>query len=183
MPPSPRPAPRTKASTISIPPARCSVATANQNLGSSPTTASTSMRPVTPFGTKSSSAGSINKTANHATHLGHTVSWRVPLAGRSRETHRLRELVEAAERGNGSVCVLKGPHGIGKSRLSRELSIYAEERGWTALRGRANPSERLVPFSPFGDALLPLLHGTSPRVIEALCPGADALTALQKRFR
>jgi hypothetical protein len=51
-----------------------------------------------------------------------------PLFGRRDELSRLRTALERAERGQGSLLVLTGEAGIGKSRLARELDAIARER-------------------------------------------------------
>ena len=114
-----------------------------------------------------------------ATALTGTVPGRVPLVGRSREVETLGRLLERTENGNGSTAFIRGPRGVGKTRLTREAAEHARSRGWTVFSGRAYSAERLVPFSPFSDAFLPILQGLSDRTLGELAPGGeDALRSL-----
>jgi hypothetical protein len=60
-----------------------------------------------------------------------------PLFGRRSELAALVGTFERAEQGHGSLAVLSGEAGIGKSRLMRELAAHATERGATVAWGRA----------------------------------------------
>jgi len=60
-----------------------------------------------------------------------------PLFGRRSELAALVEAFERAEQGRGSLVVLSGEAGIGKSRLMRELAAHATERGAAVAWGRA----------------------------------------------
>ena len=114
-----------------------------------------------------------------ATALTGTVPGRVPLVGRSREVATLGHLLERTENGMGNTAFIRGPRGVGKTRLAREAAEYAKSRGWTILSGRAYSAERLVPFAPFSDAFLPILQGLSDRTLGELAPGGkEALCAL-----
>ena len=70
------------------------------------------------------------------------------LVGRDGEIDRLRE----AWRAGGAVRVVRGPAGVGKSRLVRELSAWAVGQGGTVLVGRA--TARGAPLRPIREALL-----------------------------
>jgi hypothetical protein len=59
-----------------------------------------------------------------------------PLFGRTSELETLVAALERAEQGNGSLAVVTGEAGIGKSRLLRELALRAGERGVTVAWGR-----------------------------------------------
>ncbi|HWP08632.1 MAG TPA: AAA family ATPase [Polyangiaceae bacterium] len=60
-----------------------------------------------------------------------------PLFGRRSELAALVSAFERAEQGHGSLAVLSGEAGIGKSRLMRELAAHANERGSAVAWGRA----------------------------------------------
>jgi class 3 adenylate cyclase/tetratricopeptide (TPR) repeat protein len=102
-----------------------------------------------------------------------TIPGRVPLVGRDREIELLRSLLEQAEEGRGGTAFFRGPRGVGKSRLGQEATEYTKARGWTVLSGRAYPAERMIPFAPFSDALLPVLQNLDPKVLSELVPGGD----------
>ena len=75
------------------------------------------------------------------------------LVGRDEEARRLRAALEAAGTGRGSAVFLVGEAGIGKSRLVREVTRAAGERGLTVLVGRAVAGRAPTPFRPFAEAL------------------------------
>ncbi|HKU40676.1 MAG TPA: AAA family ATPase, partial [Polyangiales bacterium] len=56
------------------------------------------------------------------------------LIGRTREKNRLQQHVARAMRGEGSVLILDGAPGMGRTRLASELSIDARIAGLTTLR-------------------------------------------------
>ncbi len=58
------------------------------------------------------------------------------LVGRGAELRRIRDVVEGSTHGNGSMLVLEGPSGVGKTRLLREAGLHAQLAGATVLRGR-----------------------------------------------
>jgi len=60
-----------------------------------------------------------------------------PLFGRTSELDALVAALERAEQGQGSLAVVTGEAGIGKSRLLRELAQRAVERGVSVAWGRA----------------------------------------------
>ena len=115
----------------------------------------------------------------YATAPTGTVPGRVPLVGRSTEVATLRHLLERTENRSGNTAFIRGPRGVGKSRLAHEAAEYAKSRGWTVLSGRAYPAEQFVPLAPFSDAFLPILQGLSDETLGELAPGGeDALRAL-----
>jgi class 3 adenylate cyclase/tetratricopeptide (TPR) repeat protein len=102
-----------------------------------------------------------------------SIPGRVPLVGRDREVELLRALLDQTEGSRGGTAFFRGPRGVGKSRLGQEATEYTKARGWTVLSGRAYPAERMIPFAPFSDALLPVLQGLEPAVVSELAPGGD----------
>jgi DNA-binding SARP family transcriptional activator/tetratricopeptide (TPR) repeat protein len=75
------------------------------------------------------------------------------LSGRDAELGRLRTAWADACRGRGSLVVVAGEPGIGKSRLLDELATLARTSGGVVLRGRAFEGERSVFAQPVVDAL------------------------------
>ena len=69
---------------------------------------------------------------------------RSALVGRKAERERLREALEQAELGTGSLLLLAGEAGVGKTRLAEEL---AEASGGLVLWGRASQSAA-APYGP-----------------------------------
>jgi predicted ATPase/DNA-binding SARP family transcriptional activator len=84
-----------------------------------------------------------------------------PFVGRSEELERLRAQWSRAARGNGSMTLVRGAAGIGKSRLVAELALIAEAEGGRVIAGTTSLPER-DPYQSLSMALrdaLPLLAG------------------------
>ena len=90
------------------------------------------------------------------------------LIGRSAELSALQECIEAAARGQGSVVLLCGEAGIGKSRLTAELRRFAETRDFQLLAGQCFPTDRACPYAPLLDLLGTFLALLSPSQIARL---------------
>ena len=75
---------------------------------------------------------------------------RVPaetLIGRSKERLRLSERLQTlTQEGVGSIVIIEGEAGIGKSRLVQDLIEQSQAWGVTALIGQADTIERLTPY-------------------------------------
>ena len=100
-----------------------------------------------------------------------------PLVGREREIDAL----QAAWRQGGAV-VVRGPAGVGKSRLVRELTSWADDSGATVLVGRSTASVPATPLRPIREALL----GAARRGIipgPALDPYRPTLAAIVPDWR
>ncbi|MEX2247272.1 MAG: AAA family ATPase [Dehalococcoidia bacterium] len=80
--------------------------------------------------------------------LAHT-----PFVGRTAELAALQRKFETAQGAEGSVVMLVGEPGIGKSRIATELCDHARSRGATTLWGRCYDGDWAAPFSPFVEAL------------------------------
>lgn len=64
-----------------------------------------------------------------------SLGYALPVVGRQAELERLRHGLERARQGRGQIFALIGEAGLGKSRLSAEVLLQAEELGFTCLRG------------------------------------------------
>jgi class 3 adenylate cyclase len=73
--------------------------------------------------------------------------------GRRDEMSQLKAALESALSGRGSIVMLVGEPGIGKSRLAKEFAVYAGLRGAQVLSGRCYESEASIPYLPLMDAL------------------------------
>ena len=80
------------------------------------------------------------------------------VVGRDSEMESLRIALAGAEAGRGSVVVLAGEAGVGKSRLLGELAEVTRTRGGLAVTGRAAASGAASPFRPLSEALLQALR-------------------------
>ena len=72
-----------------------------------------------------------------------------PLVGRSREVRRLREQLVAATRGAGSVVLMSGEAGIGKTTLVEVVAREATARGGTVLTGGCYDLTDTPPYGPW----------------------------------
>jgi predicted ATPase len=86
----------------------------------------------------------------------------VPLIGRVPELARLTELLGDTVAGRGSVAVLSGEPGIGKSRIARELLALARGRGFLVLSRTACPYQSGLSYAPVMEALRPLVAVDDP---------------------
>ncbi len=66
---------------------------------------------------------------------------RRPFVGRDAERLRLNQMLEEAVQGSGSLALLGGEPGVGKTRLASEILEDARERGMLALAGHAYEEE------------------------------------------
>jgi ATP/maltotriose-dependent transcriptional regulator MalT len=66
----------------------------------------------------------------------------------------LRGQLTALRAGHGSVVIVTGPAGVGKSTLLAEAVRLAAEGGIQAFSGGGDPAARAVPFGPILDALV-----------------------------
>jgi class 3 adenylate cyclase len=73
--------------------------------------------------------------------------------GREAELRRIEAAVDAALGGHGSLLMLVGEPGIGKTRLSEEAGVYARLRGAQVLVGKCHETEAGLPYLPFVEAL------------------------------
>jgi class 3 adenylate cyclase/tetratricopeptide (TPR) repeat protein len=89
-----------------------------------------------------------------------------PWVARPAEQETLRHAVERASRGEGSVVVLSGESGIGKTRLADETIRSAEKAGFRALRGRAYPEELATPYSHWVGMVREFLHDAPPPLVK-----------------
>jgi hypothetical protein len=69
--------------------------------------------------------------------------------GRREELDQLKEALEDAVGGRGSLAMLVGEPGIGKTRLAEEFAVYARLRGAQVLAGRSYEGAVEVAYFPF----------------------------------
>jgi len=77
------------------------------------------------------------------------------LVDRDEEVARIAEALDAAERGEGQLLLLRGEAGCGKTRLLQEAAGEASRRGFTSGFGTAL-SESVIPYHPWREALVGL---------------------------
>lgn len=86
------------------------------------------------------------------------------MMGREYEADTLRRAVEEASTGTGSLVLISGEPGIGKTLLAREGAALARESGMAVLQGLCFESEDVIPYRPW----VP--------IIEQACSGAPGVT-------
>jgi class 3 adenylate cyclase/tetratricopeptide (TPR) repeat protein len=96
-----------------------------------------------------------------------------PFVGRDDVIASLAEKVEQARTGHGSLVLLVGEPGIGKTRTAEEFAALARHKGATVLWGRCYDGEWAPPFSPFVEAIKEYAAAT-PRDELAAALGFDA---------
>ena len=74
---------------------------------------------------------------------------RTPFVGRDTERAEARRLLDQAVAGQGSLLLLGGEPGVGKTRLAEEVLAEARQRGCLALTGRCYEMEGTPPFIPW----------------------------------
>ena len=99
---------------------------------------------------------------------------RAPFVGRQREIAALTAALDAARKGRGSVHILAGESGIGKTRLTERVAERAAEQGFLTIIGRAFPVESGIPFALFGDGFVPVLRSMPAATLQTLSRGGMA---------
>ena len=106
--------------------------------------------------------------------LSATFAARTPYVGREAERAELAGLVDRASRGQGSLVLIGGEPGVGKTRLTEELGSEATAKGFRVLVGRCYEIDGAPPYVPFVEILdQALAAAPSPDTFRALL-GDDA---------
>jgi class 3 adenylate cyclase len=82
--------------------------------------------------------------------------------GRERELERLREAVDGGLAGRGSLQLLVGEPGIGKTRAAEELATYARVSGARVYWGRCREDEGAPAYWPWVQAIRSYARDTDP---------------------
>jgi DNA-binding CsgD family transcriptional regulator len=98
------------------------------------------------------------------------------LVGRDEELAAATAALAALARDEGGLLLVTGEAGVGKSRLVREVTTYAEQAGVAVLAGRSGPGAG--PLRPLGEALLGRWRGRPFPQAESLRPFRPALARL-----
>lgn len=101
----------------------------------------------------------------------------VALEERDGELELVARLLGEAADGGGSLLVLEGPAGIGKSRLLAAAHGYAEERGFQLFRARGGELERGFPLGVVRQLFEARLAACDEEERRALLAGAARLAA------
>jgi DNA-binding CsgD family transcriptional regulator/tetratricopeptide (TPR) repeat protein len=99
--------------------------------------------------------------------------------GREAPLRQLVERLESATSGRGTVLLLGGNAGVGKSRTVRELKREATTRGVRVIEGRCSSAESSVPYAPLMDALrFRIARGEGAAIATMLGPLREILEPL-----
>ena len=93
------------------------------------------------------------------------------LVGREDELAVADQLWARAGAGTGSLLLLEGEAGMGKTRLLDALAELAEASGGLVVRSRCHPAERSLFLQPYVDALRPVLLAQPPGDLAGLLSG------------
>ncbi len=106
-------------------------------------------------------------------------SRRTPLVDRETEVAALTAFVEGTARGEGSVLLLVGDPGLGKSRLLEEMAAMARRHGVALYEGRGTDMDGGSPYAPWADLLRSAIERLPPAaVFRVLGPHAPAVAQL-----
>ncbi len=109
---------------------------------------------------------------------------RTPFVAREKELAALKERLEDAIAGRGFLMMVVGEPGIGKTRLSEELSVYARLRGAQVLLGQCYESDGAPPYIPFVEALRQYVATRPPEALrEEMGDAASDLAKLVSEIR
>jgi tetratricopeptide (TPR) repeat protein len=86
---------------------------------------------------------------------------RSSLVGRDREIAELHAALAEAVSGHGSLFLISGQAGIGKTRLARELEAIAQAEGMEVLAGHCSEHDEAIPYLPFVEILESLVERAS----------------------
>lgn len=78
-----------------------------------------------------------------------SLATRIPFVGRESERAAIRAAIDRALSGHGSVVMLGGGPGVGKSRLTMEMADYAFRVGFRCLVGHCYERDEPYPYLPF----------------------------------
>lgn len=92
-----------------------------------------------------------------------------PMVGRQEELSQILKGLADSLHAGGSVLLITGEAGIGKTKLIEEAEVEAKLRGFEVLRGRCTELSDLAPYQAFIEALWPRIsrkiHTDTPQVL------------------
>ena len=102
-----------------------------------------------------------------------------PLMGRDADLAALEEALDYAAQGTGSVVLVSGGAGMGKTRLALEFVCRARSGGAVALWGACSEFDLSLPFLPFNEAIGTYLATADvAQLRQQIGPLADAVTKI-----
>lgn len=117
--------------------------------------------------------------AENASDVGEETADEVDLIGRERECDVMNQALDDAMRGQGSLLLLTGPSGIGKSTLAEWLLCRAERRGFLTGRAIATSVDGPWPYAPVLEALGDLMRRSPDLAADLPGPHREELLRVQ----
>ena len=101
------------------------------------------------------SSGDPAPQASDAVLTGSPLSFaeRTAFVGRELERGTIRAAIDRALTGHGSVVMLAGGPGVGKTRLAMEMAEYASHAGFRCLVGHCYERDEPFPYLPFAEII------------------------------
>jgi len=93
--------------------------------------------------------------------IGRGQLYAAPLIGRDAEVQHLMSLIDEARKGNGGGVIVAGAEGVGKSRVTRDVTLRAQLDGARVFSGRC-PVNRKTIYAPFFDIFRQLVTAVNP---------------------
>ena len=109
--------------------------------------------------------------------LGERVDQAAELLERERELERISRALQDAVDGVGSVLLVEGPAGIGKTTLALAAGAQGRSRGARLLRAAGRELERDFPYGVVRQLFDPVLRAAAPAHREHLLEGAGGAAA------
>src|SRR5262245_37775460 len=106
----------------------------------------------------------------------------LPHVGRTAEMALVNDWLGDVAQKHGSMQLIAGQSGIGKTRLVKEVAARAESDGWLVSLGRVYSVESGVPFAVWSDALLHMLRSFDASTRNILTRGGDWLGTICPAF-
>jgi predicted ATPase len=92
---------------------------------------------------------------------------RTAFVGRQQERSSLTRLLDEAKAGRGSLVMIGGEPGVGKTRLALEIIAEARERGFASAVGHCYETDTAPPYLPFIEALEAAIGSIEPEAVLA----------------
>ncbi len=114
----------------------------------------------------------VSPSASGISLTGFTISsghQRRPLVGREMETSKVRSQIDAALTGMGSMIMIVGQTGTGKTRFLEEARTYASMRGFTVISVRCSKSKSNIPSQALSDMLREYISSQPMQLVYKIC--------------
>jgi class 3 adenylate cyclase len=108
---------------------------------------------------------------------------RTPFVGREEERAELRRLMEQAIAGQGSIVLIRGEPGVGKTRLAQELVLEARTRGMADQIGRCYEMEGAPPYIPYIEMMQSAMRADPAAFRAAMGENAGELAKILPELR